>query len=203
LGGAGIEDGGYLAGESTGILAFFLQQNPENFCCVFLLWEGRASRQLITLRDSGAAGRASGRALRLREAAKFEPLIKCARLPPASGESAMRPWFGVLMALIAAGCSVTLPVVVIGKDGKILRGTTTASLSGGSFNVTDGSLSCGGDYDALDTSPTISIPVLCSDGRRGIVIATRDNNGLSGAGTVRLTDGSEATFMFGRAAAGL
>lgn len=114
----------------------------------------------------------------------------------------MRPWLGVLIALIAADCSVTLPVVVIGKDGRILRGTTTASLSGGSFSATDGSLSCGGDYDALDTSPTISIPVLCSDGRRGIVIATRDNNGLSGAGTVRLTDGSEATFMFGRAAAG-
>jgi hypothetical protein len=86
--------------------------------------------------------------------------------------------------------------------GLILRGTTTASLSGGSFNVTDGKLSCGGNYDALDTSPTISMPVLCSDGRRGIIIATRDKSGLSGAGTARMTDGSEATFMFGRAAAG-
>jgi hypothetical protein len=54
----------------------------------------------------------------------------------------------------------------------------------------------------MDTSPTISMPVTCYDGRRGIVIVTRDNRGTSGAGTVRLTDGSEATFMFGAAAAG-
>jgi hypothetical protein len=42
---------------------------------------------------------------------------------------------------------------------------------------------------------------LCSDGRRGIVIATRDESGTSGAGTVRMDDGEEFTFMFGRAAA--
>jgi hypothetical protein len=45
-----------------------------------------------------------------------------------------------------------------------MRGTATASVSGGSFSVSNGSLACGGDYSALDTSPTISIPVLCSDG---------------------------------------
>jgi hypothetical protein len=91
---------------------------------------------------------------------------------------------------------------VIGQNGQILRGTVTASLAGGSFSATDGRLTCGGGYDALDTSATISMPVLFSDGRRGIVIATRDANGRSGAGTVRLSDGSTATFMFGPAAAG-
>jgi hypothetical protein len=114
----------------------------------------------------------------------------------------MRVAFCLLAAVVVGGCAITEPVVVIDKTGRTLRGTTTASLSGGSFNVTDGKLSCGGDYDALDTSSTISMPVLCSDGRRGIIIATRDNSGLSGAGTARMTDGSEATFMFGRAAAG-
>jgi hypothetical protein len=114
----------------------------------------------------------------------------------------MRAAFCLLAAAVVGGCAITEPVVVIDKNGEILRGTTTASLSGGSFNVTDGKLSYGGNYDALDTSPTISMPVLCSDGRRGIIIATRDNSGLSGAGTPRMTDGSEATFMFGRAAAG-
>ena len=104
--------------------------------------------------------------------------------------------------LLVAACTVTEPVVVIGKNGEILRGTTTASLSGGSFYVSDGKLTCGGSYNSMDTSPTISMPVTCSDGRRGIVIVTRDNSGTSGAGTVRLTDGSEATFMFGAAAAG-
>lgn len=105
-------------------------------------------------------------------------------------------------ALLLAGCSITEPVVVIGKNGEVLRGTTTAALDGGSFNATNGKLTCGGSYNSLDTSPTISMPVLCSDGRRGIVIATRDQSGLSGAGTIRMTDGEEATFMFGRAAAG-
>ena len=36
----------------------------------------------------------------------------------------------------AARCSVTLPVAVISKDGQVLRGTTTASLSGGTFQAT-------------------------------------------------------------------
>jgi len=106
---------------------------------------------------------------------------------------------GIVLAL--AACSVTEPVVVIGDKGQTLRGTTTASLSGGSFTATDGNLTCGGSYNSLDTSVTISMPVLCSDGRRGIVIVTRDKSGLSGSGTARLTDGSTATFMFGDAAA--
>jgi hypothetical protein len=41
-----------------------------------------------------------------------------------------------------------------------------ASLIGESFSVSNGSPSSGGDYNTLDTSPTISIPVLCSDGRK-------------------------------------
>jgi hypothetical protein len=77
--------------------------------------------------------------------------------------------FAVALALALAGCAITEPVAVVSKGipGGILRGTTTASLSGGSFSVSNGLLTCGGDYNALDTSPTISIPVLCSDGRKG------------------------------------
>jgi hypothetical protein len=108
----------------------------------------------------------------------------------------------LLSAAIVSSRSITQPVVVIGKGGQILRGTATASLASGSFNVTDGKLTCGGSYNSLNTSQTISMPVTCSDGRRGIVIATRDDSGLTGAGTVRLSDGEEATFMFGPAAAG-
>lgn len=108
-----------------------------------------------------------------------------------------------LIAILLTACSITEPVVVIDKNGRILRGVTNASLLGsGSFQVSDGALTCGGSYNSLDMSPTISMPVLCSDGRRGIIIATRDNSGLSGSGTARMTDGTEATFMFGSAAAG-
>lgn len=105
----------------------------------------------------------------------------------------------LLVLLACSACSLTEPVVVIQQDGRTLRGTVTASMAGGSFTATDGTLTCGGNYDSQDESPTISMPVLCSDGRKGIVIATRSGN--SGSGTVRMTDSSTATFMFGPAAA--
>jgi hypothetical protein len=75
-----------------------------------------------------------------------------------------------ITALAVAGCAITEPVAVVSKGipGGVMRGTTTASVSGGSFSVSSGSLTCGGDYNALDTSPTISIPVLCSDGRKAL-----------------------------------
>ncbi len=108
-----------------------------------------------------------------------------------------------IMALFACGaCTVTEPVAVVstGIPGEIMRGTTTASLSGGSFNISNGTLSCGGDYNALDQSPTISIPVLCNDGRKGIITTTRDYSGLSGGGHFILNDGTTGDFMFGTAA---
>jgi hypothetical protein len=80
------------------------------------------------------------------------------------------------------------------------EGTTTASFGGGSFSVSNGSLTCGGGYNALDTSPTISIPVPCSDGRKGNVIATRDNSGMSAGGHFTLSGGTTGGFMFGAVA---
>jgi hypothetical protein len=105
-----------------------------------------------------------------------------------------------LMALLSA-CAITQPVAVIDQKGHIMRGTATASLTGGSFQVTNGKDTCAGSYDSLDESTTISMPVLCSDGRKGIVTATRDNSGQSGSGRVRMSDGTEADFIFGPAAA--
>ena len=104
-----------------------------------------------------------------------------------------------LCALMLTGCSITEPVVVITSAGQTLKGSATASMSSGSFTATNGTLTCGGSYDSMATSETITMPVLCSDGRKGIVIATRDTT-TSGHGTIRLTDGLEGQFMFGRAA---
>ncbi|MDZ5448636.1 hypothetical protein [Labrys sp. ZIDIC5] len=111
----------------------------------------------------------------------------------------------VALAIMLAGCSTTLPVAVVtkGVPGGIMRGTTTAALSGGTFGVSSGNLRCSGSYDAMDTSPTISMPVLCSDGRKGIITATRDNSGMSGGGRFTLNDGTTGDFMFGAAAAKL
>jgi hypothetical protein len=107
-----------------------------------------------------------------------------------------------LIATTCIGCAVTEPVAVVSKGipGGIMRGTTTAALSGGSFSVTNGMLSCGGDYNALDQSPTISIPVLCNDGRKGIITVTRDYSGTSGGGHFTLTDVTTGDFLFGSAA---
>lgn len=102
---------------------------------------------------------------------------------------------------LLAGCSVTQPVAVITKSGQVLRGTTTASLAGGSFQATDGLLTCSGTYNAMTASPTLSVKVLCSDGRTGFAIVQRDAGGQSGSGRVRLNDGTEADFVFGSAAA--
>ena len=104
-------------------------------------------------------------------------------------------------ALALVSCAMTEPVVVIGKDGHTLKGTATASLSGGQFSVSDGQLTCRGSYDSMNSSPTIEMQTLCSDGRKGIVISTRQSSGVGGHGTVKLNDGSEWTFIFGPAAA--
>ena len=105
----------------------------------------------------------------------------------------------ILAGTTLCACSVTEPVVVITQTGQTLRGTATATISSGAFSATDGKLTCGGSYDSLAMAETITMPVLCSDGRKGIVISTRDTS-KSGHGTVRLNDGTEAQFIFGPSA---
>ena len=106
---------------------------------------------------------------------------------------------GLASALVISGCATTIPVAVIGQDGRVLTGTNTVSLSEGSFTVSDGKLTCSGSYNPLQQSQTISMPVICSDGRKGIVRAIRDT-ATSGSGTVRLNDGYQGDFLFGTAA---
>jgi hypothetical protein len=106
-----------------------------------------------------------------------------------------------LALLCLTACAKTEPVVVIGKDGLTLKGTATGALSGGRFTATDGKLTCGGTYNSMNYSATISMQVLCSDGRKGIATATRESSGIAGHGNVVLNDGSEWTFIFGPAAA--
>lgn len=108
----------------------------------------------------------------------------------------------LLVGVFLSGCATTIPVAVIGQDGRVLTGTNTASLAGGSFYVTDGKLTCSGSYDPLQQSQTISMPVICSDGRKGIIRAIRDT-ATSGSGTVRLNDGYQGDFVFGKAALNL
>jgi hypothetical protein len=102
--------------------------------------------------------------------------------------------------LILAGCGTyTTPAAVKLDDGTALMGTTTAAVSGGHFQLAtaDKSLSCSGNYDALDLKPTISIPVTCSDGRYGTAVVTRNPDGLGGRGYVTTSDGKHGVVAFG------
>jgi S1-C subfamily serine protease len=115
------------------------------------------------------------------------------------------PWYLLALAIVSlAACaptSITVPVAVIEQNGRILRGTNTASFESATFEVTDGKVTCTGSYDPLNQSQTISMTTVCSDGRKGLIIATREASGISGSGHVRMDDGSVADFVFGDAAA--
>jgi len=108
-------------------------------------------------------------------------------------------YLGLLSILTISGCTTIIPVAFIGQDGRVLTGTNTVSLSNGSFTVSDGKLTCSGSYNPLQQSQTISMPIICSDGRKGMVRAIRDT-ATSGSGTVRLNDGYQGDFLFGTAA---
>jgi hypothetical protein len=80
-----------------------------------------------------------------------------------------------------------------------MRGTNTFSLGSATFSVTDGKITCSGSYNPLNESRTITTTVTCTDGRTGIVTATRDSP-TSGGGVVTLSDGTSGRFIFGDAA---
>lgn len=106
----------------------------------------------------------------------------------------------IFTSFLLSACSTTLPVAVIDSSGNVLRGSVTASMQGSSFSVSGAGRTCAGSYNGMDSSPTISLPVQCSDGKRGIAIVTRDACLCSGSGRIRMQDGSEADFIFGKAA---
>jgi hypothetical protein len=69
--------------------------------------------------------------------------------------------------------------------------------------VSDSKFSCAGSNSLGNPSATITIPVLCEDGRKGLVTATRDYGGMSGGGRFTLNDGTTGDFIFGTAASKL
>lgn len=111
----------------------------------------------------------------------------------------MRAVLVAAASFICAACSATFPIAVVttGVPGGIMRGEGHVSMSGGTFTVGDGTLSCGGTYDGMDMSPTITVPVICNDGRKGLITATRNNAGTGGGGRFTLNDGMTGEFIFG------
>ena len=106
--------------------------------------------------------------------------------------------FGAMIAL--AGCDVAYPVSVIGQDGTVFRGAATNTfLHGGSFQATNGAITCSGTYSKHSEISTVGFPVTCSNGMRGIGTAHFQTE-TNGVGEVRMADGSSWQFIFGRGA---
>jgi hypothetical protein len=111
----------------------------------------------------------------------------------------MRRFLIIASALALSGCME--PIVVMGSNGLLLKGSANIELFSSSFSVTDGTLTCGGDSrDGLQSDPDYHGPVTgsvtCSDGRKGVVVYYPQ----SFSGHVRLTDGTEADIVTGDAA---
>lgn len=104
--------------------------------------------------------------------------------------------------LLFTACSNKVAVAVVGDEG-IMRGTATATMSGGHFEVSNSTGTCAGSYDSLSMEPTISMVIQCSNNRKGIAIVTRDASMMSGHGRVRMSDGYEADLIFGTSAEAL
>lgn len=119
----------------------------------------------------------------------------------------MRPAVLLLPALLSlAGCANTLtrPVLITMKNGQVLRGSTTVTLSpvSGTFSATDGKLTCQGDYDPMLSSPELNLDIQCSDGKKGTAVVHRGTGAASvnGAGEVRMEDGRIGSFLYGTGA---
>lgn len=110
--------------------------------------------------------------------------------------------FGAGLLAVSA-CDTAYPVTVIGEDGMTFRGSATDTfLHGGSFHATNGNAVCTGTYDKNQDISTVSFPVQCNNGLRGIGTAYFQS-AAAGSGFVTMNDGSRWQFIFGRAALSL
>lgn len=107
-----------------------------------------------------------------------------------------------LLAAALSGCGITVPVAVMHSSGEVMRGQATASmLMGSTFTVSDDRATCTGTFDGVTVARTVSFAAHCTDGRTGLGSALRDTP-ASGSGTMQMSDGTTARFVFGDGAAG-
>jgi hypothetical protein len=119
----------------------------------------------------------------------------------------------LLWSLLLAGCTtgwmITYPMVGKLSDGSTARGNLWVDVmfGVGTFEwLTVYGLRCTGDFDALDSRPTITIPVTCNDGQSGTVIATSNTSrvieaSFAGTADARLENGLTGRFIFGNVTA--
>ena len=110
----------------------------------------------------------------------------------------MKRFLALGAALMCWGCTNTQPVVLIGQYGQIMHGSTTTSFSLITVAMSDGAVTCNAKRDGMDTTaPEVTMALVCSDGRRGIATVQRQEGAAAGGGSVRFTDGTLATFIYG------
>lgn len=111
----------------------------------------------------------------------------------------MRWMMPIVAAVFLSGCSFNFPVVGRLNTGEPVHGKIVLNTNGvGTFRIfRQNGMSCAGTYDAYDESQKIRVPVTCSDGKTGIVIATRDASGLSGHAFAEIDDGLRGRFIWG------
>jgi len=111
---------------------------------------------------------------------------------------------GLLPLAACAPAVISLPVVGKLSNGDTAQGSAVLDFGTriGEFDmVTLSGLSCSGTYNADLRISTITIPVTCNNGRKGVVIATRDASGVAGTATARLDNGMSGRFLFGNVSA--
>ncbi|MER9596673.1 MULTISPECIES: hypothetical protein [unclassified Mesorhizobium] len=103
-------------------------------------------------------------------------------------------------ALMLTGCgSVSVPASGSTSNGEKFYGQATASLSEGKFVVTNQSgVLCTGKYDQFSTARQLTVEFTCTDGRKGTIHILRNPDLMGGAGTGTFSDGTTATFKFGK-----
>ena len=113
----------------------------------------------------------------------------------------MRLVLGLAASAALMGCatSFTVPAAVRTTKGEMFYGSTTASTTGGHFEVNEmnGRARCSGTYDPWDNRRTISSSFTCTDGRSGTITVTRRTDGVGGTGSVRMNDGTTGFAAFG------
>lgn len=117
------------------------------------------------------------------------------------GETIMKYLAPLILAFASlAACDVTHPVAVVGPGKSVYRGTATASLvDGGWFQATNGGTTCTGRFRPASEARTVTFPVRCSNGLKGIGTATYETP-RAGGGEIVMQDGSRWRFIFGRGA---
>lgn len=115
-------------------------------------------------------------------------------------------WVGFMAASIALSASpvaardlFSIPVTGEFSRGGPAAGQATARSDGvGTFWVqVPGGRRCSGEYSVRDPSPTLVVPVRCTDKRTGQVVITRQPGLMSGTAIVKLSDGTRGQFVFG------